>query len=179
MGRYHWRHLNQHACIFWGAYASVDFGPTDLRSIVRLDGKPVVGLSVIRQARSNTIEISDEVFFAVVATTVVLVVVFVPIAFLPSTAGRLFREFGGDFEMALTGDNYLDIYQAALDFTKQIEDRLPELGRVEIYYESTQPQLRVSIDRRRAEELGVAFDDVSRTLRAAINGDDIVYIRAC
>jgi len=81
--------------------------------------------------------------------------------------------------MALTGDNYLDIYQAALDFTKQIEDRLPELGRVEIYYESTQPQLRVSIDRRRAEELGVAFDDVSRTLRAAINGDDIVYIRAC
>jgi multidrug efflux pump subunit AcrB len=32
----------------------------------------------------------------------------------------------------------------------------------------------VSIDRRRAEELGVAFDDVSRTLRAAINGDDIV-----
>lgn len=36
-----------------------------------------------------------EVFFAVVATTAVLVAVFVPIAFLPSTAGRLFREFGG------------------------------------------------------------------------------------
>jgi hydrophobe/amphiphile efflux-1 (HAE1) family protein len=84
------------------------------------------------------------------------------------------RGFGGGFEMALTGDNYLDIYQAALDFSKQIEDRLPELGRVKISYEPTQPQLRVSIDRRRAEELGVAFDDVSRTLRAAINGDDIV-----
>lgn len=36
-----------------------------------------------------------EVFFAVVATTAVLAAVFVPIAFLPSTAGRLFREFGG------------------------------------------------------------------------------------
>ena len=84
------------------------------------------------------------------------------------------RGFGGGFEMALTGDNYLDIYQAALDFSKQIEDTLPELGRVKISYEPTQPQLRVSIDRRRAEELGVAFDDVSRTLRAAINGDDIV-----
>ncbi|MFM9746114.1 efflux RND transporter permease subunit, partial [Streptomyces brasiliscabiei] len=35
-----------------------------------------------------------EVFFAVIATTAVLAAVFVPIAFLPSTAGRLFREFG-------------------------------------------------------------------------------------
>jgi hydrophobe/amphiphile efflux-1 (HAE1) family protein len=35
-----------------------------------------------------------QVFFAVIATTAVLVAVFVPIAFLPGTAGRLFREFG-------------------------------------------------------------------------------------
>lgn len=34
------------------------------------------------------------VFFAVIATTAVLVAVFIPIAFLPGTAGRLFREFG-------------------------------------------------------------------------------------
>jgi len=35
-----------------------------------------------------------QVFFAVIATTAVLVAVFVPIAFLPGTAGRLFQEFG-------------------------------------------------------------------------------------
>lgn len=35
-----------------------------------------------------------QVFFAVVATTAVLIAVFVPISFLPSTTGRLFREFG-------------------------------------------------------------------------------------
>ena len=35
-----------------------------------------------------------QVFFAVVATTAVLVSVFLPISFLPSEAGRLFREFG-------------------------------------------------------------------------------------
>jgi len=40
-----------------------------------------------------------QVFFAVVATTAVLISVFVPISFLPSTAGRLFREFG--FTLAL------------------------------------------------------------------------------
>ena len=35
-----------------------------------------------------------QVFFAVIATTAVLVAVFVPISFLPSDVGRLFREFG-------------------------------------------------------------------------------------
>ncbi|HCG95066.1 MAG TPA: multidrug transporter AcrB [Halieaceae bacterium] len=37
---------------------------------------------------------TQSVFFAVIATTMVLVAVFVPIAFLPGTSGRLFREFG-------------------------------------------------------------------------------------
>jgi len=35
-----------------------------------------------------------QVFFAVLATTITLIAVFVPISFLPSTAGRMFREFG-------------------------------------------------------------------------------------
>ncbi len=43
---------------------------------------------------------SRQVFFAVVATTATLVSVFVPISFLPSTAGRLFGEFG--FVLAVT-----------------------------------------------------------------------------
>ena len=84
------------------------------------------------------------------------------------------RGLGGGFEMALTGESYLEIYEAALEFAALIEDRLPALGNVDISYQPTQPQLRVNIDRRRAEELGVAFNDISRTLRAAINGDDIV-----
>ena len=41
-----------------------------------------------------------QVFFAVLATTATLVAVFVPISFLPSQVGRLFREFG--FMLAAT-----------------------------------------------------------------------------
>ncbi len=41
-----------------------------------------------------------QVFFAVLATTATLIAVFIPISFLPSTAGRLFREFG--FMLAAT-----------------------------------------------------------------------------
>lgn len=43
---------------------------------------------------------SGQVFFAVVATTLTLIAVFVPISFLPGDAGRLFTEFG--FVLALT-----------------------------------------------------------------------------
>ncbi|MFB9148776.1 efflux RND transporter permease subunit [Roseovarius ramblicola] len=43
---------------------------------------------------------SGQVFFAVIATTVTLIAVFVPISFLPSDAGRLFTEFG--FVLAAT-----------------------------------------------------------------------------
>jgi HAE1 family hydrophobic/amphiphilic exporter-1 len=41
-----------------------------------------------------------QVFFAVIATTLTLIAVFVPISFLPSEAGRLFTEFG--FVLAVT-----------------------------------------------------------------------------
>ncbi|WP_135506428.1 efflux RND transporter permease subunit [Roseovarius aestuariivivens] len=41
-----------------------------------------------------------QVFFAVIATTITLIAVFVPISFLPSDAGRLFTEFG--FMLAVT-----------------------------------------------------------------------------
>ncbi len=38
---------------------------------------------------------ATEIYFAIISTTITLVVVFVPIIFLPGLTGRLFREFGG------------------------------------------------------------------------------------
>ncbi len=46
------------------------------------------------QSRAAAVIGTRQVFFAVVATTATLVSVFTPISFLPSTAGRLFGEFG-------------------------------------------------------------------------------------
>ncbi|MEW9798109.1 efflux RND transporter permease subunit [Alteromonas sp. CYL-A6] len=99
---------------------------------------------------------------------------------IPGAPGNAFggnslnlRGQGGGLELALTGDTYPNIYNAAVDFAREIETRLPALGRPRIGYEPTQPQMRVNIDRRRAEELGVPLNDISRTLRAAVNGFDI------
>ena len=48
-----------------GDIANVYFGPEDATSLSRLNGQPVLGLDVLRQANSKTIEISDGVMAAV------------------------------------------------------------------------------------------------------------------
>ncbi|TKB05138.1 efflux RND transporter permease subunit [Alteromonas portus] len=99
---------------------------------------------------------------------------------IPGAPGNAFggnslnlRGQGGGLEIALTGDTYENIFLAAQNFSRQLEEKLPELGRPRISYDPTQPQMRVNIDRRRAEELGVPLTDIASTLRAAVNGDDI------
>lgn len=84
------------------------------------------------------------------------------------------RGQSGGLELALTGDTYERIYDAALTYAAAIEEQMPELGTPRISYKPTQPQLRVNIDRRRAQELGVPLSDISSTLRAAIGGNDVV-----
>ena len=99
---------------------------------------------------------------------------------IPGAPGNAFggnslnlRGQGGGLELALTGDTYENIFVASQNFSKVIEEALPDLGRPRISYDPTQPQMRVNIDRRRAEELGVPLNDIASTLRAAVNGDDI------
>ena len=64
-----------------------------------------------------------QVFFAVIATTAVLVAVFTPISFLPGSAGRLFGEFG--FLLAFT---VMISSFVALSLTPAIAARIPDLG---------------------------------------------------
>ncbi len=61
-----------------------------------------------------------QVFFAVLATTATLVAVFLPIAFLPSTAGRLFAEFGFVLAIAVAISSFV-----ALTVCPMMASRLP------------------------------------------------------
>ncbi|MEL6316520.1 MAG: efflux RND transporter permease subunit, partial [Pseudomonadota bacterium] len=63
------------------------------------------------------------VFFAVIATTVTLVAVFLPISFTPSVAGRLFTEFGYVLSIAVVISSFV-----ALTLVPMIASRLPDLG---------------------------------------------------
>ncbi len=71
----------------------VDDAIVVLENIQRLRGHGI-------GARAAAVLGTRQVFFAIIATTATLVSVFLPISFLPSTAGRLFTEFG--FVLACT-----------------------------------------------------------------------------
>ncbi|MEQ9561348.1 MAG: efflux RND transporter permease subunit, partial [Woeseiaceae bacterium] len=74
-------------------------------------------------ARAAAVLGTRQVFFAVVTTTAVLISVFVPIAFLPSTAGRLFREFGVVLAIAVAISSFV-----SLSLVPAAASRLPEAG---------------------------------------------------
>ncbi|MEX0430609.1 efflux RND transporter permease subunit [Spiribacter insolitus] len=84
------------------------------------------------------------------------------------------RGVGSGLEIALLGNDYARIYSAARAFSREIEATLPGLGSARISYSPTQPQLRVDIDRQRAEALGVPVSGLAETLEAMISGLEIV-----
>lgn len=86
------------------------------------------------------------------------------------------RSWGSDLEIALLGNNYEDIFEAAKVYVAALEEQLPELTRPRISFDPTQPQLSVVIDRRRAADLGIDLSELGATLRAMINGDDLIDI---
>ena len=67
---------------------------------------------------------SREIGFAVIATTLTLISVFVPISFLPGDLGRLFREFGFTLAAAVAFSALI-----ALTLTPMLASRLPEQER--------------------------------------------------
>ncbi|MEQ8587577.1 MAG: efflux RND transporter permease subunit [Thalassobaculaceae bacterium] len=83
------------------------------------------------------------------------------------------RGNAGGLEVALIGNDYLQLYEAAKDMTREVEARLPYLSDLRISYQPTQPQLSVRIDRRRASDLDIPLDDLAETLRVMIDGMDI------
>ncbi len=78
----------------------VDDAIVVLENIQRLQAKGI-------GRRAAAVLGARQVFFAVISTTVVLVSVFVPISFLPSTAGRLFREFGFVLALAVVVSSFV------------------------------------------------------------------------
>jgi hydrophobe/amphiphile efflux-1 (HAE1) family protein len=77
---------------------------------------------------------TQSVFFAVIATTMVLVAVFVPIAFLPGTSGRLFKEFGLVLTVAVAISSFV-----ALSLVPALMARLGKPENIDL--EATQPNL--------------------------------------
>jgi len=99
----------------------VDDSIVVLENIQRRRGQSANGQSL--GARAAAVLGTRQVFFAVIATTATLNSVFVPISFLPSTAGRLFQEFGFVLAIAVMISSFV-----ALTLVPALAARLPDKG---------------------------------------------------
>jgi multidrug efflux pump len=92
------------------------------------------GMDPVEAARKG----AAEIFFAVVATTMVLGVVFLPIIFLQGFTGRLFREFG----VVVAGSVFISAF-VSLTLTPMMTSRIIKSGRKHSrFYERTEPFFR-------------------------------------
>ncbi|MDP1685851.1 efflux RND transporter permease subunit [Hydrogenophaga sp.] len=79
----------------------------------------------------------------------------------------------GSVQMAVTGDDYKRIADAAYGFATAIERDLPGLRDVRVNYTASQPQITLRIDRERATELGVSVDGLDVVLRSMVDGTEV------
>ena len=85
------------------------------------------------------------------------------------------RGSDGGLSIALTGPNYPEIAQAADIFAREMEN-IDGLSGIRVQYQATQPQLSILIDRARAADLGVAMSELSTTLSALVDEDEITEL---
>ena len=82
------------------------------------------------------------------------------------------RGGGSGLQFAVVGSDYAVL----ADTAQSIADRLDEdgrFGRVSVSFDTTQPQLTLTVDRAKADALGVDINGLGATMQAMIDGSDI------
>lgn len=86
------------------------------------------------------------------------------------------RDAGDGLELALLGNDYDEIFAASQELVARMEAELDYVSSVRIGYQPTQPELSIVIDRQRANDLNVPLEGLASTLRAMVDGDEIVSL---
>jgi HAE1 family hydrophobic/amphiphilic exporter-1 len=82
------------------------------------------------------------------------------------------RGGGSGLQFAVVGSNYDILAETA----QTVADRLEEdgrFGRTSVSYDATQPQLTLTVDRARADALGIDINGLATTMQAMIDGADV------
>ncbi|MEC7648272.1 MAG: efflux RND transporter permease subunit [Pseudomonadota bacterium] len=106
-----------------------------------------------------------------------------PLKAIPGATARVrtpnslnLRRAGSRVEFTLTGSNYRDIAAAADNFLNVLRERALELDDLEIEFQQTQPQLSLTVDRRRTDDLGIPIEGIVNTLRAMVDGFEVAEL---
>jgi len=82
------------------------------------------------------------------------------------------RGAGQGLRFAVVGSSYDELSEQAEAMVERLQD-IPAFGQVRLSYETTQPQLFIEVDRRRASDLGVNIDGLGEALQAVLDGRTI------
>ena len=113
-------------------------------------------------------EIADDIDDAI--SEIVGVRVFV---IQPNSLG--IRGAGRGLTFALTGTDYAQLSEIGESMVQSLRDD-PRFGRVQLGYETTQPQLFVEIDRGLASDLGIDISGLGAALRAMLDGSAVADV---
>ncbi|AOF89950.1 efflux RND transporter permease subunit [Sinorhizobium sp. RAC02] len=94
-------------------------------------------------------------------------------AMQPNSLG--IRGAGNGLQVALVGNDYTKLGNAAAELVRKIEDS-GRFQNVRLNYEANQAQLSVTIDRERAADLGIDITGLSTALQAMLEGTSVVDI---
>ena len=82
------------------------------------------------------------------------------------------RGGGSGLQFGVVGDSYETLAAAANEVKAELE-KDPKWGRVSVNYETTQPQMTLTVDREKAASLGIDINGLSTTMQAMIDGSDV------
>ena len=82
------------------------------------------------------------------------------------------RGGGQGLRFALTGPDYASLADAADNLIKAME-KDPTFGDVQLDFDTTQPQISVSVDRQRAEDVGVTPESIATTVQTVLSGHSV------
>lgn len=91
-------------------------------------------------------------------------------AFQPNSLG--IRGSGSGLQFAVAGSSHEKLTEAALAIVAEME-KDPRFDRPRLSQDSSQPQLKVEIDRQRASDLGISINGLGETIQALLDGRKI------
>ncbi|MGH1349858.1 MAG: efflux RND transporter permease subunit [Methyloligellaceae bacterium] len=83
------------------------------------------------------------------------------------------RNADGGIRFAITGPNYDLLDTVSKAFAGKMEQDTPQVTNIRIEYRATQPQVDISINRRRAADLGVSIENLASTIKVLVDNEEV------
>ena len=94
---------------------------------------------------------------------------------IPTPNSLGIRGGGGGLQFAIVGNDYASLASDAQRLAAEMSND-PQFGDVTVNYDTSQPQVTITVDTTKANTLGIAVDGLAQTLSAMVNGTPVTNV---